>query len=122
MNETIIKATYALKSDLNNDERIILLNELENQLNSNEEVMALSYAKDVAADKYNEMVRLFKDGSEEASLALKQLSIAKANLDNHPLVREYVKAYQKVRELYNEINGILYSSFNPSLCPHKENK
>ncbi|MCF0108099.1 MAG: YlbF family regulator [Bacilli bacterium] len=122
MNETIIKATYALKSDLNNDERIILLNELENKLNSNEEVMALSYAKDVAADKYNEMVRLFKDGSEEASLALKQLSIAKANLDNHPLVREYVKAYQKVRELYNEINGILYSSFNPSLCPHKENK
>ena len=122
MNETIVKATYALKNDLNNDERIILLNELENKLNSNEEVMALSYAKDVAADKYNEMVRLFKDGSEEASLALKQLSIAKANLDNHPLVREYVKAYQKVRELYNEINGILYSSFNPSLCPHKENK
>ena len=122
MNETIVKATYALKNDLNNDERIILLNELENKLNSNEEVMALSYAKDVAADKYNEMVRLFKDGSEEASLALKQLSIAKANLDNHPLVREYVKAYQKVRELYSEINGILYSSFNPSLCPHKENK
>lgn len=122
VNETISKATYTLKKDIDNDERIILLNKLEKELNENEEVMALAYKKDMAIDHYSEMVRLYKDDSEEVTNARKELSLAKANLDNHPLVREYIKAYQAVRELYNEINSILYSSLNPSLCPHKENK
>lgn len=122
VNETISKATYTLKKDIDNDERIILLNKLEKELNENEEVMALAYKKDMAIDHYSEMTRLYKDDSEEVTNARKELSLAKANLDNHPLVREYIKAYQAVRELYNEINSILYSSLNPSLCPHKENK
>lgn len=121
MKEEIIQKAYSLNEELKNDERVIRLNRLENELNNNDEVMALAYAKDVKADNYSEMVRLFKDESEEANRARIALAEAKTKLDTHPLVKEYLKAYQVVRDLYNEINAILFNGFNPSICP-KEKK
>lgn len=120
MKNSLLDKTYELKDSLQNDKRIVHLNELEKQLNSNDEVIALAYKKDMAADNYSEMVRLFKEDSQEANKAMKNLSEAKANLDNHPLVKEYTKAYQEVRDLYIDINDILFSSLNPSLCPKEE--
>ena len=52
--------------------------------------------------------------------ALKELHEAKLNLDNHPLVREYLNAYAEVRELYGEINEILFSNFASNLCPKEK--
>lgn len=121
MDENVLSKTYALKAELENDERIIRLNAIEKEMNESNEVMALAYKKDAAADNYAEMVRLFKDDSEEARKARILLSEAKSNLDNHPLVKEYTKLYQEIRELYLNINEVLFSSLNPSLCP-KENK
>lgn len=120
MRETVIEKAYFLKEELSKDERIINLNRLENELNNNEEVMALAYAKDIKADNYAEMVRLFKDDSPEANAARKELAEVKEKLDNHPLVKEYLKAFKEVRELYNSINEVMFSSFNPKLCPKEE--
>lgn len=121
MKNDILEISYELKEELKNDPRVILLNELENEMNNNDEVIALAYRKDIAADNYADMVRLFKDDSEEAKAAMKSLSNAKANLDNHPLVKKYMEAYKSVRELYNSINETLFSSLSAELCP-KEHK
>ena len=43
-----------LKDLLDNDERIVRLNKLEKQMNENEEVMALSYQKDLAVSSYSD--------------------------------------------------------------------
>ena len=121
MDKTIIEKAYELKKLLNEDERVKKLNSLEEKMNNDDQVILLAYKKDMAADKYAEMVRLFKDDSEEANNARKELSLAKANLDKNPLVMEYTKAFREVRKLYEEINAELFSDLNPSLCP-KEHK
>ena len=117
----IYSLSYELKELLANDERVILLDKLEKEMNDNEEVMALAYKKDVAATKYSDVLSHFSDDSEEAKKALKELSIAKEALNNHPLVKQYLKAYADVRDLYLQINEVLFSNFAPNLCP-KENK
>ncbi len=117
MNEKILSLAYQLKNALDNDERIVLLNNLENEMNNNEEVMALSYRKDMALDKYSEMSKYFKDDSEEVIKARKELAAAKKELESHPLVREYLSAYQQVRILYEHINETLFSYLNKNMCP-----
>ena len=116
MEENIYLKAEKLKELLNQDERIILLNELERKMNEDEEVMALAYQKDMAATIYSDTLNHFSEESEEAQKALKKLHKAKLQLDNHPLVKEYLSIYKEVRELYDEINRILFSSFNGNLC------
>ena len=57
MTEKIIELSYKLKEAINHDERIIHLNEVEKRMNECEEVMGLSYKKDMALDRYNEMLK-----------------------------------------------------------------
>lgn len=121
MNEEIYQKAEKLKEILENDPRIIRLNEAEKRMDESEEVMALAYKKDMAAVKYSDTLNHFSEDSEEAQKALKELHEAKFNLDSHPLVKDYLKSYKEVRELYEEINKILFSSFSVDLCP-KENK
>lgn len=121
MPNDIYQKASEFKEKLQSDERVILLNKLEKEMNDNEEVMALAYKKDVAATKYSDVLSHFSDDSEEAKKALKELSIAKEELNNHPLVKEYLKAYADVRDLYLQINEVLFSNFAPNLCP-KESK
>ena len=121
MDENIYSLTIKLKDSLNNHPSIILLNEIEKEMENNEEVMRLSFLKDQANDKYNDMVKYFSENSKEASNALKELHQAKLNLDNHPLVKKYLKAYQDVRLLYQEINSLLFDITKEDNCP-KENK
>ena len=117
MPNDIYTKTSDLKEKLNNDPRVVLLNKLEKEMNDNEEVMSLAYKKDMAALKYSDALNHFSEDSEEVKTALKELHKAKKNLDEHPLVKEYLKAYSKVRDLYAEVNEILFSDFTPNLCP-----
>ena len=117
MDENIYSLTIKLKESLKNHPSIILLNEIEKEMENNEEVMKLSFLKDQANDKYNDMVKYFSENSNEASSALKELHQAKLNLDNHPLVKKYLKSYQEVRELYQEINALLFDITKEDNCP-----
>lgn len=101
-----------LKDLLNNDERLIRLNKLENELNNNEEVMALSYQKDLAVSAYSDALNHFANNSEEIKKYQHELFIKKEALDNHPLVKEYLKAYSEVRDLYFQINEILFNDLS----------
>ena len=108
-----------LKDLLDNDERIIRLNKLENELNNNEEVMALSYQKDLAVSSYSDALNHYANNSEEIKKYQHELFLKKEALDNHPLVKEYLKAFSEVRDLYFQINEIL---FNDSSLHQKEKR
>ena len=101
-----------LKDLLDNDERIIRLNKLENELNNNEEVMALSYQKDLAVSAYSDALNHFANDSEEIKKYQHELFLKKEALDNHPLVKSYLKAYSEVRDLYFQINEILFNDLS----------
>ena len=120
MEKDIYLKAENLKELLNKDPRIIKLNELEKKMNEDEEVMSLAYKKDMASVNYSDVLNHFKEKSKEAQKALKELHEAKLNLDNHPLVKEYMKAYKEVRELYEEINKILFANFTSNLCPKEK--
>jgi len=118
MEEKLIKQIYELKSLLSKDNRIISLNKAENLMNENEEVMKLAYAKDMAIDELNSIPESLKD-SEVYNKAMEKVSFAKTNLQNHPLVADYLTKYAVVRDLFLEVNEILFSGFQEKLCEKK---
>ena len=105
----IYSLSYELKDLLNNDERIILLNKLEKEMNENEEVMALAYQKDLAINEYSDALNHFDRNSEAVKKAQHRLRLTKEALDSHPLVRDYLKAYSEVRDMIYQLNDILFS-------------
>ena len=112
MQDNIYLLASELKDLLNNDPRIILLNELEKKLENSEEVMALSYQKDIAVSAYGDALNHYKEGSDELKEYQKEMFHKKEALDNHPLVKEYLKAYSEVRDLYFAINDILFNDLS----------
>ena len=117
MNERLFYLTNEVKKFLNEDNRIISLNIIEKEMNDNEEVMALAYQKDMALDEYNQILKIYSDNSEEANKARHNLYLKKKELESHPLVKKYLKAYQEVRILYELINEKLFSYLSNDFCP-----
>ena len=55
------------------------------------------------------MKDIYPDSHIEVINALKNLKEAKENLANHPLVKSYLSIYNEVRDLYMEVDDILFS-------------
>lgn len=119
MNDILFEKVNKLKESLASDSRVVLLNSLEKQIEKNEEVMVLSYKKDIALTAYEDAIRYFGENSKEAIEQRKLLADAKYNLDIHPLVKEYNLAYKEVRLLYEEINKELFYIFRTHRCEEK---
>ena len=111
-----------LKDLLDNDKRIIRLNKLEKEMNENEEVMALSYQKDLAVSSYSDALNHYANNSEEIKKYQHELFLKKEALDNHPLVKEYLKAFSEVRDLYFQINEILFNDLSLHLKEKRVSK
>ena len=101
-----------LSEELKNDKRVIDLTNKEKLMEENEEAMKLSYNKDIKESLYNDALRHYSKDSKEVKKAQKELFLAKKELESLPVVKDYLKAYKKVRELYGEINSILFSSLD----------
>lgn len=112
MGENIYCLASELKELLDHDPRVIRLNNAEQILNNNEEVMALSYQKDAAISIYSDALNHYKEGSEELKKCQRDLFLKKEALDNHQVVKEYLKAYSEVRDLYFQINEILFGDLS----------
>lgn len=112
MDIKLLELTNNLKNEIENDFRIILLNSLDKEISSNEEIMSLAYKKDVASTYYSDLLKIYKDDSLEVIAARKTLYEAKKNLDSHPLIVKYNKAYFDVKNLLDEINKILFNDFS----------
>ena len=120
MKETTINKAYALHEEIIHDSRYLHLLELEKEMENNEEVCLLSYRKDTANSHYNDMLKIYNEESDEVKKARHDLFLAKQALESHPVVIEYLKAYQEVRELFDNINDILFGGLNANLCPKNE--
>ena len=119
MAKDIYEAAYELKDLLSQDERIKRLNELEQKMNNDNEVIALAYQKDLAVSHYSDTLNHFSEDSEEVKIAQKELYEKKLALDTHPLVREYLDAYKEVRDLYIQMNALLFEGLNLKMREHK---
>ena len=119
MANDIYETAYELKDLLSQDERIKRLNELEQKMNNDNEVIALAYQKDLAVSHYSDTLNHFSEDSEEVKIAQKELYEKKLALDTHPLVREYLDAYKEVRDLYIQMNALLFEGLNLKMKEHK---
>ncbi|MCB9498214.1 MAG: YlbF family regulator [Erysipelotrichaceae bacterium] len=120
MENDIYEQTYALKEALKKDSRLIRVNQCEEKMNDSDEVMALAYQKDLAASHYAELLNIYPEDSEEIRSARLALQKTKVALESYPLVRDYLKAYAEVRDLYFMMNDKLFSFIYPHLCPQGE--
>ena len=109
MAKDIYTLAYELKDLLASDQRIKDLDEKEDAMKSSDEVKVL-------VNKKEQAVSIYMVSSEQGQKALHQ---SKLELDNHPLVRAYLDAYSKVRDLYFQINDILFSGLSTRLKEHK---
>ena len=116
MEDKIYFLAKDINSELNNNPDVILLNKLEKELNDSYEVYTLSNKKDEALEKYLSNKEALGEDSEITKQSLKELSLAKEALNNHPLVKEYLSVYSRVRDLYLEINNILLDDFRKGRC------
>lgn len=111
MDENIYNLARELKEEIDKDPRFIKLNELEKKMSEDEEVMLLSYKKDVSNIRYNDMLKIYQEDDEEVLKARKELIERKDELDAHPLVKEYLSALNEVRRVLFEMNSIIFGGF-----------
>ena len=116
MDERIYNLALELSESLENDPNVVLLNKLDKELNDSYEVYTLSAKKDDALDNYTRMKDALGENHPETIKALKELSTAKENLNTHPLVKQYLEVYSKVRDLYMEVNNVLFNDYKRGGC------
>ena len=111
MEEKTWRLVLSLQQALADDPRINTLNALEEKLQKDEVVHALSLAKDKAEEAYNDALAHQDETSPEAVSKQKALYAAKLALDSYPLVQEYNAAYIAVRDLDMRIDDLLFHDF-----------
>jgi len=111
MTNTLLGKLEQLKELIKNDSRLVNLNIIEEELSNNEEVMLLSYKKDMASVEFSDALKHFGENSPEVKKAQKHLYDSKLSLDIHPLVKKYNEAYAEVRKLYSYINKEIFGDF-----------
>ena len=111
MDEHIYSLSIKLQESLTNCESSKRLNELEKELNDSFEVYTLCKKKDECLEKYTRLKDTLGENHEDTIKAIKELQKAKEELNNHPLVKEYLETYSKVRDTYLEVDDILFSDF-----------
>ncbi len=116
MNERIFDLSTRLNQSLVNNPKVKQLNKLEEELDNSYEVYLLSQKKDEALELYTKLKEVYKDDNEEVKASLIKLKEAKENLSNHPLVKSYLSIYNEVRDLYMEVDDILFSEFKGRNC------
>ena len=111
MDALLYSKVLKLKEAIEKDERIILLNQIEKEMEECDEVMKLSYKKDMACIAFNDALKHFSNDSKEVKDAQHDLYVAKLNLDNHPLIQKYNSLYKEVKKIYSLINKELFGPF-----------
>ena len=116
MDDKVYFLSKELKEEMDKDPRFIHLLELEKKINDDEEVISLSMKKETVNNKYIDLLKYYKEDDEVVVNARKELFSAKKELDSHPLVKEYLKAYSEVEQLLYELNNILFKDVKRGHC------
>lgn len=107
----VITLAQKLKATIESDSRVELLNHYDEQLNRNQTLLSLVESYQFAQKNYQSMWESFGDDSPHLLRARAELHQVKTQVDSHPLVRDYLKAYGQVRELYQIIQQKVFSPF-----------
>ncbi len=116
MDEKVYNLASEINEELNKSQDVKLLNELDKKLDDSFEVYTLSNKKDEALERYISNKDLYGEDNEVTIESLKELQRAKEELNNHPLVKEYLSVYSRVRDIYLQINNILLDEFKGGKC------
>lgn len=107
----LITLARDLKEALEEDDRVVLLNQLDKQLSQNQTLLALSEHYQRSQTNYQSMWESYGDDSPHLLRARAELHQVKIQVDSHPLVRDYLKVYGQVREIYSWIQLKIFSPF-----------
>lgn len=118
MNEKNLNQCAYVRELLINDSRLIALNKAEKEMENSHECILLASKKEKALDKYNRLIKVYSLDNPEVVDAQKELAEAKKQLDEHPLVKQYLKCYTIVNLLLREMNDILFKGFMET-CKNK---
>ena len=116
MDERIYSLAANLSDSLSNEPDVILLKKLEKELDDSYEVYSLSVKKDDALEKYTRLKEILGENHPDVLKAIKELKEAKENLNKHPLVKQYLEVYSRVRDLYMEVDNILFADYKRGGC------
>lgn len=111
MEEELFRSLNELHDALKEDPRIIKLNELEERLYKDNEVIELTKKKNDLERDYVSCLSYSNYQSPLAKEKQKALYEAKMELDSNPLVKEYNEAFIKVRDIYMQIDDIIFGPF-----------
>ncbi len=111
MRTATIRSLQELSQALKEDPRVKKLEAAELAMSQSPEVMALAKKKDEAAEAYAASVALLGPDAPSSRKAQTALYEALKALESHPLVVSYEAAYVPVRDLYMEIDDLLFGPF-----------
>lgn len=109
MDEHIYHLANKLQQSLVNSELLKKFSKLEKELNDSFEVYTLANDKDQKLDEYLRLKSAYGENHEDTVKALKEVQQAKEKFYNFPLVKEYLSVYGSVRDLYMEVDSILFN-------------
>lgn len=111
MGKELLLSLGSLKEALSSDSRVRELDRLETEVNADTVVKKLSEKLEALEKAYEDVLAYKKENDPVAIAAQKALYAAKEEMDANPLVARYNAAFIKVRDLYMEIDNILFSPF-----------
>ncbi len=106
-------AIRSLGAALKEDPRVLDMKEKENKMMESEEVLHLSKRLELASEEYSRAISL--NDKELIEKTRKALHEAKLNIDLHPLVKDYNEAYIKVRDLYMNVDDIIFGPYRSKI-------
>lgn len=109
MNEELLNQISILKENIVNSDEYRNLLKAEKEMEQSNEVMILSYKKDMAIVDYEDALKHYSRNSIEVLKAEKILSETAYNLNQHPLVKSYKENLDKLNQLYEEIDKIIFN-------------
>ena len=111
MNEKLLSDSIDLRNKILNSEEYKNLLLKNKEMESSNEVKILSYKKDIAIMNYEDALKHYDKNSIEVIDAEKDMAKAIYNLNNHPIVKEYNKAFAGLADIYKNINLELFGFY-----------
>lgn len=106
MTELAIKDLELLNKALKNDPRVLRLDKLEKEIEKSEDVIAISEEvkkkEEILANAYSE---------KDKELANHSLYESKLKLDSLDITKRYNEAFIEVRDLYMQIDDIIFGAY-----------
>ncbi len=119
MGSLLANLLFSLSEALEKDERVLSCREKEKSLEKDEEAKKLSLEVQAKSSIYEENRNHFGVNSPEAEESLHQLYLAKKKLDELPSSLEYTSSFIKMRDLYDQIDALLFGDFRSLVCKRK---